>query len=230
MTDILFLPGFMCDRHLWDDARNGLEQLGTLHFGDLTRDRTFEAMAERVLAEAPERFSLVGFSMGGFVAREIALMVPERVERLALLNTSARGDSPEQAARKAGLAKAAEGRGFRGLSRHSILSSLHPERQKDEGLVGKIREMADRIGKDGFVNQIGVVRQNGHDLLGRISCPTLVVWSRQDVLRSLAEAQELADGIPDARLEIVEECGHMLPLEAPEETIRLLAQWLEQVA
>lgn len=228
MTDILFLPGFMCDRHLWDDARSGLEQLGTLHFGDLTRDRTFEAMADCVLAGAPERFSLVGFSMGGFVAREIALMAPERVERLALLNTSARGDSPEQAARKAGLAKAAEGRGFRGLSRHSILSSLHPQRQEDEELVGKIREMADRIGKDGFVNQIGVVRRDGHDLLPRISCPTLVVWSRQDVLRSLDEAQELADGIPGARLEIVEECGHMLPLEAPEETVRLLGEWLEQ--
>ncbi|WP_028465249.1 alpha/beta fold hydrolase [Nisaea denitrificans] len=227
MIDILFLPGFMCDRHLWDDARSGLEQLGTLHFGDLTRDRTFEGMAERVLSEAPERFSLVGFSMGGFVAREIALMAPERVERLALLNTSARGDSPDQATRKAGLAKAAEGRGFRGLSRHSILSSLHPQRQEDEGLVGKIREMADRIGKDGFVNQIGVVRRDGHDLLPRIYCPTLVVWSRQDVLRSLDEAQELADGIPGARLEIVEECGHMLPLEAPEETVRLLGEWLE---
>tara|TARA_E500000305_G_scaffold76085_1_gene61831 strand:+ start:4311 stop:5003 length:693 start_codon:yes stop_codon:yes gene_type:complete len=228
MTDILFLPGFMCDRHLWDDAKSGLENLGALHFGDLTRDRSFEAMAERVLSEVPERFSLVGFSMGGFVAREIALMAPERVERLALLNTSARGDSPEQATRKAGLAKAAEGRGFRGLSRHSILSSLHPERQGDERFVAKIQEMADRTGKDGFVNQIGVVRQDGHDQLARINCPTLVVWSRQDALRSLDEAQELANGIPGARLEIVEECGHMLPLEAPEKTVRLLTDWLDR--
>lgn len=228
MTDILFLPGFMCDRHLWDDVKSGLENMGALHFGDLTRDRSFEAMAERVLSEVPERFSLVGFSMGGFVAREIALMAPERVERLALLNTSARGDSPEQATRKAGLAKAAEGRGFRGLSRHSILSSLHPERQGDERFVAKIQEMADRIGKDGFVNQIGVVRQDGHDQLTRINCPTLVVWSRQDALRSLDEAQELANGIPGARLEIVEECGHMLPLEAPEKTVRLLTDWLDR--
>ncbi|MEQ8334245.1 alpha/beta fold hydrolase [Nisaea sp.] len=227
MTDILFLPGFMCDQHLWDDVVDGMRFLGHLHFGDLTRDRSFEAMAERVLADAPERFSLVGFSMGGFVAREIALMAPERVERLALVNTSARGDSPEQAGRKAGLAKAAEGRGFRGLSRHSILSSLHPDRRSDETLVARIREMADRIGKDGFVNQIGVVRQDGHGRLGAIACPTLVVWCRQDELRSLGEATELADGIPGARLEIVEGCGHMLPLEAPEQMAALLGAWLE---
>jgi pimeloyl-ACP methyl ester carboxylesterase len=227
MTDILFLPGFMCDAHLWDLARPGLERLGTLHFGDLTRDRSFEAMAERVLSEAPERFSLVGFSMGGFVAREIALRAPERVERLALLNTSARGDDEEQAKRKAGLAKAAETRGFRGLSRHSVLSSLHPERRGDEEMVGRIREMADRIGKEGFVNQIGVVRRDGHAELSRITAPTLVVWCRQDELRSLYEASELADGIPGARLEIVENCGHMLPLEAPEEMVSLLEGWLD---
>tara|TARA_R110002012_G_scaffold21478_2_gene74936 strand:- start:882 stop:1565 length:684 start_codon:yes stop_codon:yes gene_type:complete len=227
MTDILLLPGFMCDRHLWDNVGDGLGRRRTLHFGDLTRDRSFEAMAERVLAEAPERFSLVGFSMGGFVAREIALMAPERVERLALVNTSARGDSPEQAGRKAGLAKAAEGRGFRGLSRHSILSSLHPERRSDETLVARVREMADRIGKDGFVNQIGVVRQDGHGNLGAITCPTLVVWCRQDELRSLEEAEELSNGIPGARLEIVEECGHMLPLERPEQLVKLLDTWLE---
>ncbi|WP_193181076.1 alpha/beta fold hydrolase [Nisaea sediminum] len=227
MTDILFLPGFMCDARLWDLARPGLERLGTLHFGDLTRDRSFGAMAERVLSEAPERFSLVGFSMGGFVAREIALKAPERVERLALLNTSARGDGEEQVKRKAGLAKAAETRGFRGLSRHSILSSLHPDRRGDEHLVGKIREMADRIGKEGFVNQIGVARSDGHADLPRISAPTIVVWCRQDELRSLDEAQELADGIPGARLEIVEDCGHMLPLEAPEEMVAILKDWLD---
>lgn len=227
MTDILFLPGFMCDRHLWDDAKKDLEDLGALHFGDLTMDRSFDAMARRVLDEAPDRFSLVGFSMGGFVAREIALMAPERVERLALLNTSARGDSPEHAARKAGLAKAAEGRGFRGLSRHSILSSLHPDRRSDDTLVDRIREMADRIGKEGFVNQIGVARHDGHDSLGDITCPTLVAWCRQDELRSLDEARELSDGIPGARLKIVEDCGHMLPMEAPEQMVILLKDWLE---
>lgn len=226
MTDILLLPGFMCDAQLWDDVRPALSELGTLHFGDLTHDRTFEAMADRVLAAAPERFALVGFSMGGFVAREIALKAPDRVERLALLNSSARGDDAEQARRKAGLAQAAAARGFRGLSRHSVLSSLHPERRSDERIVTKIREMADRIGKEGFVNQIGVLRRDGHGALERISCPTLVVWCRQDELRSLAEAEELAHGIPGATLEIVEECGHMLPLEAPDETVGLLRAWL----
>ncbi|UUX49925.1 alpha/beta hydrolase [Nisaea acidiphila] len=226
MSDIVFLSGFMCDSHLWDRVAPGLEADFRLHFGDLTRDRTFEGMAERVLAAAPRTFSLVGFSMGGFVAREIALKAPERVERLALLNTSARGDDPEQARRKAGLARAAETRGFRGLSRHSILSSLHPDRRGDEEIVASIREMADRIGREGFVNQIGVVRQDGHGELSRITCPALVVWCRQDELRSLEEAQELADGIPGAELRIVENCGHMLPLEAPGETVSLLRNWL----
>lgn len=227
MTDFLLLPGFMCDEHLWDDIAEDLSRRGRLHFGDLTRDNTFEAMADRVLAVAPETFVLIGFSMGGFVAREIALRAPDRVEALVLINTSARGDDAEQRKRKAGMVNMAKAQRFRGLSRQSVASSVRPDRAGEEALLKRIFDMADRIGQEGFVNQLGVVRDDGHARLGEIGCPTLVVWCRDDLLRSLEESRELADGIPGARLEIVENCGHMLPLEDPAALMRVLGDWLD---
>src|SRR4051812_32218169 len=96
MRDLVFLPGFMLNASLWDDMRGDLATLGTLHFGDLGQDNSLDAMAERVLADAPDKFLLFGFSMGGFVAQAIALKAPERVLGLGLLNTSSRPQSAQE--------------------------------------------------------------------------------------------------------------------------------------
>ena len=87
---LVLLPGFMCDAELWRDMVPDLEQLGSLLYGNVYQDHTLEGMARRVLAEAPERFVLVGFSMGGFVARVLTLMAPERVTGVAFIASSAR--------------------------------------------------------------------------------------------------------------------------------------------
>ena len=213
----------MTDRALWSRMEPGLFQLGDCTFADLSGTDNLETTARALLDAAPETFVL-----GGFVAREIMRLAPERVSGLVLMNTSARPPRPEIIKRNAFLIGHAKERGFRGLSTEAVKRALHPDRRDDEGLVQEIKDMALRMGEAAFIKQLSIQRGDGRPGLQGIACPTLIVWSRQDELRSIKEAQEMADAIPDARLEIVEDCGHMTPMEAPETALALLSDWLEK--
>lgn len=223
---LVLIPGYMADAGLWDDMAGALAPAGPIRHASLARDETVPAMAHRLLAEAPERFVLVGFSMGGYVAREAARRAPERVRGLVLVATSSRSDTPALAASKR-LAVERVGAGtFGGLSRAAVAASLHPDRAGDAGLIERIRAMGLRLGRDAFLRQSRLDRIGDGDRLSDIACPTLVVAARQDRLRSVAEAEELRDGIPGASLAVVEGAGHMLPFEAPEALAALILGWL----
>jgi pimeloyl-ACP methyl ester carboxylesterase len=143
------------------------------------------------------------------------------------MNTSARPVGAKIAERNRGLIQVTKERGFRGLSRKALQRALHPDRRQDDGLLREIQDMALRMGEAAFLRQLALERQDGRPSLKDIECPTLVIWSRQDELRSLDEAQELTNGITNASLEIIENCGHMTPLEQPGELSRILRDWLE---
>ncbi|EIZ83821.1 alpha/beta hydrolase fold protein [Methylobacterium sp. GXF4] len=223
---LVLLPGFMTDPDLWADMLPRLAPVGPVLHGDLTRDSGIDAMARRVAAAAPERFALLGFSMGGYVAREIARLAPERVRALVLIATSARADTPAQARRKAAAVENVRRRGFSGLSRAAILGSVHPDRAGDAALIARIRAMGDRLGGDVFLRQAGEDRTSDLDRLGAIACPTRVVAAAQDGLRSLDEARELQAGIPGAALTVIDGSGHMLPMEAPDALAEAVVPWL----
>jgi pimeloyl-ACP methyl ester carboxylesterase len=227
---LVLLPGFMLDEGLWDDVREALAPFGPLVFGDLFQDGSIEGMARRVLATAPPSFALVGFSMGGYVAREIVRQAPGRVTALILIATSARGDTPERSMRKRFAAKQVERATFKGLSRPAVVSSLHPARAQDEGLIGRMLAMGSRLGGDVFLRQAMLQRDGDLDRLDDIRCPTLVIAADRDALRSLAEAEELARGIPGAELRVIEGSGHMLPMEVPAELAATMRDWLASVA
>ena len=216
----------MNDRGLWVRMENGLAALGRCHFADLGQDASIAEIAQRLLADAPATFVLIGFSMGGYVAREVIRQAPLQVTGLVLMNTSARPDGAIAAERKRGLIKVTNERGFRGFSRNALQNTVHPDRRQDDRMLQEIQDMALRMGEAAFLRQLALQRRDGRPNLREIKCPTLVVWSRQDQLRSLDEAWELAHGIPHARLEIVENCGHMTPLEQPDELSRILRDWL----
>jgi len=228
MRNVVFLPGFMCDEDLWADIRPGIIGLGQPYFGDYGTGETFAEMATSVLKSAPARFSLIGFSMGGYVAREIALQAPERVEALVLIGTSARGDGPEKTLQKEGLAKLTRRSSFRGLSRLACKTSLHPERMDNDHLLDRVQAMALRVGKDAFIRQLLLFRRDSHENLKDIQNPTLVVAARQDQLRSIEEANELVTGIPDAKLAVIENCGHMIPMEQPGPLLEVISEWLDR--
>jgi len=221
---VVLVPGFMLDADLWSDLVDDLAALGPVRHADLSRAASIEEMAADLLEAAPGRFDLVGFSMGGYVARAAQRAAPHRIRRLVLIATSARGDAAVQAQRKAAIAEA-DPASFRGLSRGSIRTSLAPDREGDTGLVERIRAMSVRLGGETFRRQALVRRDGDMDLLPAIGCPTLVVAGSRDRLRSLDEARELQAGIPGATLRIID-AGHMIPMEAPEELSAALLAFL----
>ena len=226
MRSIVLLPGFMCDADLWTDMLPQLEPLGALHFGNVYEDDSLEGMAARVLAEAPDRFVLVGFSMGGFVARILTLMAPERVSGVAFVASSARGYSDEERARRISGFRPGD-RPPRDAGTVTTAMGLHPDRETDPVLLERLRGMQRRLGRDVRKRQAALVRRDGYADLERITCPSLVVACRQDRLRTLAETERMAQALPNSRFSIIEECGHMAPLEKPHELSALLTGWIE---
>lgn len=231
MTDrptLALLPGLLCDARLWRPQIDGLSDLVQPQVADLTQDDSIAAMAERTLAGLPERFALAGLSMGGYVALEILRIAPERVIRLALLDTSAIADRPEDSQRRRDLLALAERGQFKGVTRQLLPRLIHRDRLEDETLTSVIYAMADTVGKAGFVRQQTAImgRSDKRSLLPSIRTPTLVVVGRQDALTPPALAMELAAGIPEARLDVLEDCGHLATLERPDETTAALRRWL----
>ncbi|WP_428675595.1 alpha/beta fold hydrolase [Reyranella sp.] len=224
MLDLVLLPGFMCDSDLWRDVAPDLGKLGPLHYGNVYQDDTLEGMARRVLTEAPKRFVLVGFSMGGFVARVLTLMAPERVAGVAFVASSAREYSEAEHARR--LQGALPGDRLK-RANPGVALGLHPERERDPVLLDRMRDMQRRLGPEVRARQSALIRKDGYADLERITCPSLVVACRQDRLRSFEETERMAKHLPNARFEVIEDCGHMAPLEKPHELAALLTGWIE---
>lgn len=230
---LLLVPGFMADETLWNDMTSALARFGPIRHADLRHDSSVEAMARRALEAAPASFLLVGFSMGGYVARDIARLAPaygKRVEALVLIATSTRPDTPAMRQRKGAVGHAAPTIAFSGLSRIAVASSLHPKEKNNEAMIERVRAMGVRMGGEVFRRQSVLERPGDIDRLGEITCPTLVVAAAQDQLRSLEEAEELQAGIPDASLVVVEDVGHMIPIEAPERLLEVVVPWLAEHA
>jgi pimeloyl-ACP methyl ester carboxylesterase len=222
----VLVPGFMLDATLWDDVLPLMPAAQPVTFADLRTGGSIEAMAASVLAAAPPAFVLVGFSMGGYVAREMARMAPERVTALALIATSARPDQPKLVQQRVAAAQHAATTAFHGLARGALRASLHASRSGDTAMIERVRAMGARLGAAAFLHQSAIVRAGDVATLGQIRCPTLVIGADGDQLRSVAESQEQADGIPGAELAIVAGSGHMIPLEAPHALVDLLNPWL----
>ncbi|MBX6366588.1 MAG: alpha/beta fold hydrolase [Rhodospirillales bacterium] len=230
MTEpLVLLPGLLCDAALWAPQVSALRGLADpIMIGDLTRHDSMAGMAEAVLAEAPPRFALAGLSMGGYCAFEIMRRAPERVTRLALLDTSARPDTDEQRARRRGLIELAEKGEFKGVTPRLLPLLIHPDRLGDEALTATVMGMAERVGKEAFLRQQKAImgRPDSRPDLARINCPTLVLVGRQDALTPVALHEEMAAGIPGARLVIIEDSGHLATLEKPEAINAALEDWL----
>jgi pimeloyl-ACP methyl ester carboxylesterase len=224
MTDLVLLPGFMCDADLWTDMLPDLARIGRVHYGNVYQDDTLEGMARRVLEQSPEKFILIGFSMGGFVARVLALAAPKRVIGVAFVASSARGYSAEERARR----QAGWQPGNRPPRTNGVAAGLHPDRERDPLLLDRLRGMQRRLGPDVRTRQSALVRNDGYADLERITCPALVVACRQDRLRTLAETERMAQCLPHARFDVIEDCGHMAPLERPRELATLLIDWVER--
>lgn len=225
---LILLPGLLCDAALWEPQRRALADIADCRVADLSRDDSMPALARRVLAEAPDCFAVAGLSMGGYVAQEIMRQAPERVTRLALLDTSARADTPERAAQRSGYLELAHKGEFRGITPRLLPVYLHPDHLKDEAITSTVMAMAERIGRDGYLRQMAAImgRPDGREDLKRVKVPTLVLCGREDQATPLRLSEEIAALVPGAELVAIEHCGHMSTLEQPSAVNAALRRWL----
>jgi len=221
-------PGLLLDARFWQHQVPALADLAEIRIPDLTRHDSLAGMAGLVLETMPERFALAGLSMGGYVCFEILRRAPERVSHLALLDTRASPDSPEQAARRRGLMELARKGRFKGVTPLLLPQYLHPDNLQDETLARLVIDMAESIGRDGFLRQQTAIlnRPDSRPELAWIDQPTLVLCGRADAVTPLAEHELMANGIRGSRLVVVEQAGHLAPLERPAPVNAALRAWL----
>jgi len=227
---LLLLPGLLNTRRLWESQIADLADVAEVTVPELWHHASIGEMAEAALKVAPERFSLGGFSMGGYVAFEILRRAPARVERLALMDTQATPDTPEATARRRGFVEQTKMGRFHGVQPSLLPQIVHRSRLADQSVIQPIVEMAAEVGADGFCrSQVAMIdRTDSRPLLVEIKQPTLVLVGRQDIATPLARAQEMAADISHSQLVVIEQSGHMTPLEKPAEVSAALRRWLTQ--
>jgi pimeloyl-ACP methyl ester carboxylesterase len=228
---IVFLPGLLCDAALWAPQVEALQDEAEIFIPNLARDDSMQAMAQRVLGEVPfERFALAGLSMGGYAALEIMRQAAQRIERLALLDTRARPDSPDESERRRTLIRIAQGaKALAPVNKRMLPLLVHAARLGDQALVHIIQGMAERTGLEGYMRQQEAImsRADFRPTLAAVACPTLVLCGRQDAITGLMFHEEMAAGIKGSKLVVLADCGHLSTLEKPDEVNVALKAWLE---
>lgn len=226
---LVFIPGLLQTEDFWREQVARLSDvaqciLPTSHF----RMDNFGDMARLILDEAPEKFALCGLSMGGYVAQEIMRQAPQRVTRICLMDTSSRADTPEQTERRRALINLGKIGNFKGVTPRLLPLLLHPDNLTNTPIVDRLMEMAVEIGSDGFTNQQTAIinRPDGRPDLKTYDLPALVMCGRQDALTPLELHDEIAALIPHAKQVVIEHCGHLPPMEEPDQAAAALRDWL----
>ncbi|WP_424812871.1 alpha/beta fold hydrolase [Roseococcus sp. YIM B11640] len=226
---LLLLPGLLCDGRLWRDCLPALGGLVDPRIADLSQDDSVAGMASRALelVAGEASFAVAGLSMGGYVAQEVWRQARGRIERLALLDTSARPDTPEQTKQRKALIELSHMGQFKGVTPRLMPSLVHASRLETP-LAQEVMDMAARIGQAGFIRQQQAImtRPDSRPDLPGINVPTLIACGAQDVLTPPGLHEEMAGLIPAARLVRFEGAGHLPPMEVPDATAAALKDWL----
>ena len=226
---VLLIPGLGCSSRIYEPVIGPLWRFGPVTVANHIRDDSMGAIARRILAEAPPRFALAGHSMGGYIAFEIMRQAPDRVARLALVNTQARPDTLEITERRRGFMARARAGAFHEVLDEQFPLLVHRARGGDAAIHKLIHDMGDDVGPDGFINnQTAIIaRVDSRPVMATIRCPTLVLSGDDDQLIPNSLSKEMADGIPGAKLTILSDCGHCPQAERPEATAAALTGWMQ---
>jgi pimeloyl-ACP methyl ester carboxylesterase len=225
---ILLVPGLACSPRIYAPVVPALWRSGPVTVANHLRDDNMGAIARRILAEAPPRFALAGHSMGGYIAFEIMRQAPERVAKLALMNTQARPDTPAAGERRRGQIARAKAGEYRAILDDLFTGFVHPSRRDDASLRQLVNDMGNDVGPEAFIRQLTAImtRPDSRPTLAWIRCPTLVLSSDEDNTVPNSLSTEMAGGIPGAKLVIIPDCGHLTPPEQPQATAEALVEWL----
>jgi pimeloyl-ACP methyl ester carboxylesterase len=225
---LYLLPGLLCDATVWTDVAAGLNDLAEIRTPDFLGQDSITIMAQSVLDTAPPSFSVVGHSMGARVALEIVRMAPERVERLALLDTGTHARREGEGATRQVLVDLARNEGMQALASRWLPPMVHPDTRHDGPLMKSLRAMVGRATPEIFAGQVRALlgRPDADRVLPLIECPVLIGVGRQDAWSPPSQHEAMAKAIPHADYVVFENSGHMAPMEAPDAVIAALRTWL----
>lgn len=227
---VVLLPGLMCDARLYGPQIADLSRDHAVMTAPVSMGERIEEIASSVLDMAPNRFALAGLSMGGIVAMEIYRRAPDRVTRLALMDTNPLAETPQMAAqRDPQIIRARAGRLEEVMAEELKPNYLAPGPYRKE-ILELIMDMARGLGTEVFIRQSRALqrRRDQQGTLRRISVPTLVLCGELDALCPVKRHSFMAEMIPKAVLCVIEGAGHMPTLERPEETTQALRNWLAE--
>ena len=231
MTPIVLVPGLLCSSDVFAAQIGALWRHGSVLAANTLDRATIPEIAAGIHGAAPAKFALCGISMGSYIALEVMRQSPERVAKLALLDTSARPDTPEQAAaRRTLVAQARDSADFISFAVEALERIMIPKHRGVESIRAINRRMATAIGLDGFIRQTDAViaRADARSLLSAITVPTLILVGDGDLVTPPDHSREMAAAIPGATLVVVPECGHASTLEQPDVVTDALVQWLQR--
>lgn len=232
---LILVPGLMSDTVVWRAQIDALQSTIPIIVIDHGEINSLSAMAENVLARAPEKFALAGHSMGGRVVMEVMRQQPSRVTHLALIDTACHAIANQEADAKEreirfGFLDLAQKHGLERMARHWVQNMVHPDRLEDEVLIKTITSMFARQSIAKYAAQINALlnRPEAFPLFKDFTCPTMVLCGREDASTTLAGHEEMMTMLPNATLVVVEHCGHMSMLEQPEAVTAAMRAWLEK--
>lgn len=233
---LVLIPGLMCDGAVWEPLLPALTPYASCQVIDHGHANSITVMAQQVLDAAPPRFALAGHSMGGRVALEVLRLAPQRVMRLALLDTGykARTSGPageEETCKRQELLELARTQGVRAMARRWVQGMVHPARLGDTTFIDTIVSMFERKTADIFENQIQALlaRPDATPVLASARMPTLVLCGREDSWAPVSQHEEIAAQVPGkVLLRVVENAGHMSTMEQPGAVAHAMLEWLHQ--
>lgn len=225
---ILLLPGLLCDATIWEAQRAALAPFAEIRIADLSQFDSIDTMARSALALADGPLIAIGHSMGARVAMEMVRLVPERIEKLVLIDTGVDARRDGEEVKRQAMIDLAYAEGMGALADRWLPPMLHEARVEDQMLLAPLKAMVMRATPEQHHRQIQALlnRPNVRPHLPNIACPTLVMVGRQDRWSPLAQHEEMASLIPNAELVVIEDSGHMSLLEQPEQVSRALLRFL----
>ena len=226
---LLLLPGLTCAAAVWRAQAAAYGTAHELSIQDLSGFDSFDAMADATLALAGDRpFALAGHSMGGRVAMQVAAIAPDRVQRLALLDTGAHLPTPGEAESRLGLVAIGERDGIEAVTQTWLPPMLAPATRATRSLWDEIAAMPRRAGVQTLKRQQNALltRRDGFAQLDTVRVPTAFITGAFDDWASPEQHRDMQAHVPGSTLTVIQDCGHMAPMESPEAVNAAFAEWL----
>lgn len=226
---LYLLPGLLCDEAVFAPQIAALSDVCEMRVPRFRGLESFDAMAQAVLADAPPRFCIAGFSMGGRVAFHLASMEIDRIERFCAFDTGVIPASEAELPKRQALVDLANSDGMPALVSAWLMPMLHERRRNDAAFTAPLVDMVMRFSPLDHEKQIRALinRPDMRPVLPKITCPTLIACGREDGFSPPADHEAIAAAIPGATLTIIDDCGHFLPVEQPDALNRELRQWMQ---